>query len=369
MRNLIVFLIFVNFSIIYCEVEQKINKCASGESCIPHYECEAVTNITAKGRLTQQERAYLKSKLCNNIDRLNYFCCAGATQKENPKKPTNVNLPEPPNCGIYFSDNIVGGQKTYIDEYPWFALIEYSSGDRKKGHYCGGSLISKQFVLTAAHCNNNLPTGWRISHVRLGEWDVRTNPDCQYFENDEEMCNDPYVEIRVAQVIQHPQYHQTGAAQYNDIALLKLEREVQTNVWIKPICLPIDQSLRDLDYTAQSLEVTGFGMTETDFKSDVKLRVDIDVVAQNECKQFYGSKGVDIKNTQFCALGKDGKDSCNGDSGGPLMKFKKFPNSNIAYYMAVGLVSFGPSKCGLKDAPGIYTRISDYMDWIIENTN
>jgi len=46
----------------------------------------------------------------------------------------------------------------------------------------------------------------------------------------------------------------------------------------------------------------------------------------------------------------------NGDSGGPLMKFKKFPNANIAYYMIVGLVSFGPSKCGTKDAPGIIIK-------------
>lgn len=159
-------------------------------------------------------------------------------------------------------------------------------------------MISNQYVLTAAHCNNNLPTGWRISHVRLGEWDVSSNPDCQYFENGEESCNDPYVEIEVAEVITHPQYHQTGAAQYNDIALIKLERPVTTTVWIKPICLPIDQSLRDLDYTGQNLEVAGFGMTETDVKSQVKLRVDLNVTSQDDCKRLYGSKRVDIKDTQ-----------------------------------------------------------------------
>lgn len=159
-------------------------------------------------------------------------------------------------------------------------------------------MINKRYVLTAAHCNKNLPSSWKISHVRLGEWDTKSNPDCQYFENEEEMCNDPYVDVKVSQVIEHPEYKQVGAAQYNDIALLKLERDVQTSLWIKPICLPIEQSLRDLDYTEQSLEVSGFGLTEKGFSSEVKLRVDLDVVKQDTCKRFYASKGVEIKNTQ-----------------------------------------------------------------------
>ncbi|XP_070510021.1 CLIP domain-containing serine protease B4-like [Chironomus tepperi] len=353
MKHLVVLLIFLAISRVTSQ--RRFNTCASGEVCTPQHQCEAVTNITSKGRWTPRERAYLQSKHCNVVNRLNYFCCTSNI------KPTH--LPEAPKCGVHFGDRIVNGENTFIDDFPWYALIQYSKGIDKIGHFCGGSLINDQYVLTAAHCKVIVRDNWKISKVRLGEWDLRTNPDC-----DDGFCNEPYVDVPVAEIKIHPEYYFEGVAQYHDIALLKLDRKVEFNEWIKPICLPIDSRVRSMDFTSHSLEVAGYGLTENGVTSPIKKKVELEGRTQAACQADYNKAGVLISEKHICAGSNEGKDSCNGDSGSPLMKFGNFPNSKFGHYVQVGLVSFGAKKCGTPESPGVYVRISEYMDWIIENT-
>ncbi|XP_070510033.1 serine protease easter-like [Chironomus tepperi] len=156
-------------------------------------------------------------------------------------------------------------------------------------------------------------------------------------------------------------------SQPNDILLLKLKNDVQFTKWIIPICLPLDSSVGGMDFTKLSLEVAGFGKTENSTASDVKQRLDLDGIDNSQCERHYQPKNVNITSKQICAGGEEGRDSCNGDSGGPLMRYGNFPNSKYPYYLLVGIVSFGPKKCGTKDAPGVYTRVSEYIDWINSN--
>ncbi|KAJ8928433.1 hypothetical protein NQ314_019022 [Rhamnusium bicolor] len=73
---------------------------------------------------------------------------------------------------------------------------------------------------------------------------------------------------------------------------------------------------------------------------------------------------VNLDDGQLCAGGEKGKDSCRGDSGGPLMSYHADENSEINWY-SIGVVSFGPSPCGMEDWPGVYTKVANYVPWIV----
>ena len=79
---------------------------------------------------------------------------------------------------------------------------------------------------------------------------------------------------------------------------MKLEHDVQFTEWIRPICLPIDSTVRKMDFTAHRLEVVGFGLTETGSTSPVKKRVELDGVNKTDCRTFYASRNVKIYNNQ-----------------------------------------------------------------------
>lgn len=84
-----------------------------------------------------------------------------------------------------------------------------------------------------------------------------------------------------------------------------------------------------------------------------------------ECVKTYKSR-TPIGPNQLCAGGVIGKDSCGGDSGGPLL-FTDRSHPTYSYSYCVGVVSFGPRQCGQNGMPGIYTRVTSYIDWIVKN--
>lgn len=89
----------------------------------------------------------------------------------------------------------------------------------------------------------------------------------------------------------------------------------------------------------------------------------VDGVDYPRCNQVYASQRREIINSQICAGGEKGKDSCRGDSGGPLMGTHKDSRGQAYWYLA-GLVSYGPSPCGMEGWPGVYTKVANYLDWI-----
>jgi secreted trypsin-like serine protease len=99
--------------------------------------------------------------------------------------------------------------------------------------------------------------------------------------------------------------------------------------------------------------------------SNVKLQVWLPVVSNEDCGRVYQEKRLDIGDGQLCAGGVEGKDSCTGDSGGPLMSTGMSSRDGRTRYFLAGVVSFGPDPCGKKDWPGVYTRVARYTDWIL----
>nr|XP_034834069.1 CLIP domain-containing serine protease 2-like [Maniola hyperantus] len=264
-------------------------------------------------------------------------------------------LPGPMSCGIDRDDNkIYGGEETEIDEHPWMAMIRYSKSTGS-GFYCGGVLISSRYVLTAAHCIKGLPQDWKVSHVRLGEWNTSSVVDC--FMGD---CNEPPLDVPVEDIVVHEHYAPNDGHQQNDIALLRLAYDVPFNDFVKPICLPTDSSLARKTFEGADMEVAGWGKTETSSTSAVKLKVRVPVVSNSACSQIYKLSDRNISEKQICAGGTSYQDSCKGDSGGPLMA-----RDSTMKWMVLGVVSFGPSPCGYPGWPGVYTRVPAFVDWIL----
>ena len=202
-------------------------------------------------------------------------------------------------------NRIVGGEDTYIGEFPWHALLVYHIYDEyfqnyRVGYHCGGSLITSMHVLTAAHCTSPhiLPATWNLTKVRLGETDLTLETDCEWsFKNP--YCSYKPVDIDIERIIPHELYTaQQGSS--NDIAILKLKENVQFNAFVRPICLPVDKNI-NTDYGSGM--IVGFGKTEAKNSSDVLLKSEIDIVDHDNCMRRYAPFKRFVDDSQICAVG------------------------------------------------------------------
>ncbi|XP_017468720.1 PREDICTED: serine protease snake isoform X1 [Rhagoletis zephyria] len=238
---------------------------------------------------------------------------------------------------------IVGGQVTNEGEYPHMAALGWTKIDEEIRWGCGGTLISERYVLTAAHCSTASENPPDI--VRLGV------PNLFLISTEAQ-------DIRIAKIILHPKYR--SFAYYHDIALMKLAQRAKITPKVRPACL---WQLPDLDIS--TLVATGWGRTKfRGSRSDELLKVDLNMINQNLCKKLYKKErrlSNGILDEQFCAGHMTGgKDTCQGDSGGPL--HAELPELKCVKFV-VGITSFG-KFCAKSNAPGVYTKIYPYLDWI-----
>ncbi|CAH1104153.1 unnamed protein product [Psylliodes chrysocephalus] len=255
-------------------------------------------------------------------------------------------------CGAIKTDfRITNGDKASLNEYPWMALLFYKSSDGVVDFRCGGTLINERYVLTAAHCVLNQP----IFGVRLGEYDVETQTDC---ESNTGYCAPPTQDFMIEKIVIHPSYNAKIFS--NDIAIIKLKGEANFHYEnVQPICLPVESEL-----TSRSAIVSGWGVTEDGYKSQVLLEARLPILPLSDCQKLYKSF-ASITRNQICAGGVKGRDTCGGDSGGPLKDIGDVNGSSR--YIQYGIVSFGPRFCGADGKPGIYTKVSSYMNWILDH--
>ncbi|CAG9565298.1 unnamed protein product [Danaus chrysippus] len=265
-------------------------------------------------------------------------------------------------CGDIEGNRIIGGRVAKIYEFPWMALISYNTREGLQ-FLCGGSIINSRYILTAGHC---VAGSHKIAGVRIGEFDILYKIDCQG-EEPNFVCESHLQDIRVENIILHESY--TGLpSPSNDIALLRLSKPINFNFKnALPICLPVTEDLQKFELGGRVGTVAGWGLTETEKYSSVLLKVNVSIRTGEECSQYYnrspGTNEGDRTLNYICA-GEHLKDSCNGDSGGPLMLEGEYKgiNRNIQY----GIVSHGPKKCG-SDSPGLYTAVTKYIKWILDN--
>ncbi|XP_059614153.1 serine protease persephone-like isoform X2 [Phlebotomus argentipes] len=252
------------------------------------------------------------------------------------------------------SYNILGGEATNLGEFPHMAALGYPSqevGDEVYLWNCGGSLISEQYVLTAAHCTAN-PTALP-EIVRLGKVTLKSNDDTAVAQD-----------IAISRIINHPDYKRNR--NYHDIALIRLARPAEMNENVKPACL--NTNLDDVPEHTH-LVVTGWGVTSVERreKSGLLLKTNLTSVPLDRCNRTYSDLPRDralpnlLNDGQLCAFDMTRKnDACEGDSGGPLQTV-----SDNGFATIIGVTSFGISCAS--STPGVYARVSFYLDFIEQN--
>ena len=314
-------------------------------------DCKSITDCASlKALLDRREFAVLKThKSCGFERKVPKYCCPievelkTVTESSPPVsvsgriKPQELITENPRHayfnylkriCGKANSNRIFGGDFVSDHEYPWLAALVYGSSVR-----CGGVLVSHNVIITAAHCIVD-----KLNKVKLGHADISKTK-----------------EFEIESVKIHHGYDPKSPFLYNDIALIKISQDLTFDNAIKPICLPEKEFL-----TNETLTVSGWGFTEALKLSDVLLQVDLDFVDQAECEAKYRSKGAanfELTRCQICAQGFPGEDSCNGDSGGPLMQ------AESQQHYLIGITSFGTKKCD-SFVPGVYTNVFQYDQWI-----
>ncbi|EDS40875.1 serine collagenase 1 [Culex quinquefasciatus] len=238
------------------------------------------------------------------------------------------------------------GKPTRIREFPHMAAIGWTEPDGSIQWKCGGSLIWDNFVLTAAHCVLD-SRSIAPDVVRLGDIDL-------YSADDDEWAQ----QFRIAKIVRHPEHRFT--ASYNDIALLKLDRNVVEDGTVIPACLWRDEEVRFKELVATGWGRTGVG---ADFTPKL-LQVSLKPISNEECSKIYPydrKLRQGLQGQHLCARDEI-MDTCEGDSGGPL-QFKLMHNGRMTPFI-IGVTSFG-SACGVS-LPGVYARVSTYFDWIVD---
>uniref|UniRef100_A0A6I8SQE0 Serine protease 27-like n=1 Tax=Xenopus tropicalis TaxID=8364 RepID=A0A6I8SQE0_XENTR len=234
------------------------------------------------------------------------------------------------------SSGVMGGQDSQPGMWPWQVNIRSQSGG-----FCGGSLITSKWVVSAAHCCDSTLTPSNYT-VYAGSYNLSgTNPN--------------EVSITVKNFIIHPNY--TAAENGSDICLMELGTELNFTQYIAPVCLPASGVTFP---TGLPCWVTGWGEPafNVSLPSPVTLQQEsVPLIGSQDCNNYYASHPY-IKDDMICAGNvSGGKGSCQGDSGGPLVC------AEADRWFLVGIVSFGLS-CQQPNYPEVYGRINGFLDWI-----
>ncbi|CAF0794334.1 unnamed protein product [Adineta steineri] len=268
----------------------------------------------------------------------------------------------PIQCGCAFYQpviraRIVGGIESIPHSWPWIVSIRLASTNSP---FCGGSLITDRYVLTAAHCfyDDLKKLGGKMTATIRSKYLFVIGA---HYSTEKNTYLNSHLRLTANTIIMHPQYNTN--TKINDIALVELSQSIDLmDKSVGFICLPMATLRYPKAFPPDRADAVAIGwgrVREDSFgrASNVLLQVELPVqspyIRPSDCAdQIYDPE------KQFCAgFTQGGRDTCQGDSGGPLM---------LTYnqtWQIIGITSYGEG-CARAHKPGVYTRVSVYRDWI-----
>ncbi|ESZ97057.1 putative Trypsin [Sclerotinia borealis F-4128] len=223
---------------------------------------------------------------------------------------------------------IVGGTAAALGEFPYIVSLSYGGS-----HFCGGQLLNAYTVLTAAHCS----VSYSVSSVKVRAGTLN------YASGG--------TSVGVSKVAVHPSYN--SATTNNDIALWHLSTALPVSSTIGYATLPVQGSD---PVVGSTVTTAGWGLTSESGSTlpSALRKVSVPVISRTSCQAEYGTSAVTTN--MFCAgLAVGGKDSCSGDSGGPII--------DAATGVLQGTVSWGQG-CAEAGYAGVYSRVGNYVTYI-----
>ncbi|XP_076326318.1 serine protease hepsin-like [Tachypleus tridentatus] len=248
-------------------------------------------------------------------------------------------------CGIRpltasFRKRIVGGRSSSSGSWPWQVAL-YRDGK----YQCGAVLINDQWLVSAGHCFFRSQAGYWIARIGL----LRRGLE----------MSSPFEQIRkISRIIIYPDYIDRGFM--NDLVVLRMDKPVHFSDYTRPICLPeAGDDVRK--WKGQPCTVTGWGKLFEigHIFPDTLQELQLPIIPTEDCrKRTLFLPLYRITDNMFCAAYENGgRDACLGDSGGPLMC------EESGRWTLVGVTSNGDG-CGRAGRPGVYTKVSKYVQWI-----
>ncbi len=246
---------------------------------------------------------------------------------------------------------IIGGTPSAAGAYPWMVAVLQSDfqSDPFIAQYCAGTLIAPRWILSAAHCfsDGGVLTPPSDVLVMIGEIELEPGPAL----------------YAVDRIIVHEDFSDSGNGRPADIALLRLAEPVDFPT------LPLNEMANNpLAQPGDTARIIGWGsrmwdepnQAPFDFPTNLH-EANLPIVGNQQCQAALA--GVQLDENQLCAgnLAQGGVDTCAGDSGGPI-----FVADGHGGFLQIGITSFGIG-CALPNRPGVYTRVSSFIDWIVEN--